>query len=127
MSNLAPGAAVPIPTLPLAKTVKSVLVAVPAVVEAIVKSGVLAAVEAELEMESKEYGEVVPIPVKPLLTIKSGVVALEAYNFTNFPLACEPYKFKPVFTLEIPAPPHKPNVPVEPTFHFKVPPIYKSK
>ena len=39
---------------------------VPPVVEAIVKSGVLAAVDAELEIERREYGEVVPIPMFPL-------------------------------------------------------------
>ena len=42
------------PTFPFANTVIKVEVAVPAVVEAIVKRGVLAAVPAELEIESKE-------------------------------------------------------------------------
>ena len=54
------------PTLPFAKTVIKVEVAVPAVVEAIVRSGVLAAVLTELEIESKEYGLVVPMPTLPL-------------------------------------------------------------
>ena len=44
----------------------SVLVEVPPVVEAMVKSGVTAAVETEFEMETREYGEVVPIPTLPV-------------------------------------------------------------
>ena len=55
--------------LPLASTVSKVEVAVPPVVEAIVKSGVLARVVAELEMERNEYGEVVPMPTLPVLNI----------------------------------------------------------
>ncbi len=54
MVNFPVGLLVPIPTFPFAKTVKSVDVAVPAVVEAMVKSGVLAAVLAELERERSE-------------------------------------------------------------------------
>src|SRR3989344_4736088 len=50
----APGEAVPIPTLPLAKTVSRVEVAVPAVVEGIVNSGVLAVVLTEFEIERRE-------------------------------------------------------------------------
>ena len=59
------------PTLPLAKTVSKVEVAVPAVVEAIVKSGVLAAVLRLLEMDKIEYGEEVPIPNLPVSSIRA--------------------------------------------------------
>ncbi|MBI2410210.1 hypothetical protein HYV30_04235 [Candidatus Kaiserbacteria bacterium] len=48
------GACVPIPTLPFASTVTSVLVEVPAVVDAIVKSGVSTAVDAEFEIDRRE-------------------------------------------------------------------------
>ena len=48
------GLVVPMPTLPLANTVSKVEVAVPAVVEAIVNSGVLAAVLAEFEIDKRE-------------------------------------------------------------------------
>ena len=56
------GEVVPMPTLPVAKTVNKVEVAFPAVVEAIVKSGVLTAVDLEFEIERSEYGLVVPMP-----------------------------------------------------------------
>jgi len=71
----APGLAVPIPTLPLASTVKKVEVAVPAVVEAMVRSGVLAAVLRLFERERREYGEVVPMPMFPIELTKILVVA----------------------------------------------------
>ena len=66
MSNKEEGAAVPMPTFPFASTVIKVEVEVPAVVEAIVKRGVLTMVEAEFEIDNKEYGEVVPMPTLPL-------------------------------------------------------------
>ena len=47
------GLEVPMPILPLARTVNTVEVAVPLVVEAMVKRGVLAVVVRVLEMESK--------------------------------------------------------------------------
>jgi hypothetical protein len=53
------------PTYPLARMVIRVVVEFPAVVEAMVNSGVLAGVLAELEMDRREYGEVVPIPTFP--------------------------------------------------------------
>lgn len=63
------------PTLPFANTVISVEVEVPPVVDAIVKSGVFTAVVAELEMDRSEYGEVVPMPKKPLELMKIVEVA----------------------------------------------------
>ena len=51
----------PIPTLPFAKTVRSVVVELPAVVEAMERSGVLTAVLAELEME-EEVGRSTRVP-----------------------------------------------------------------
>ena len=45
----------------------SVVVELPAVVEAIVNNGTFWAVDAEFEMERKEYGDVVPIPRFPPL------------------------------------------------------------
>lgn len=52
---------------PVCDMEKSVVVEVPPVVDAMVKSGVLAAVVAEFEIESMAQGEVVPMPVHPLL------------------------------------------------------------
>jgi hypothetical protein len=60
--SLPHGVEVPMPTFPFASTVISVEVELPPVVEAMVKSGVFAAVLAELEMERMPYGEVVPMP-----------------------------------------------------------------
>jgi len=68
ISNWDCGTAVPIPILPLAKTVIKVEVEVPSVVEAMVKRGVLAAVPTELERERREYGDVVPMPRRLLLS-----------------------------------------------------------
>src|SRR3989338_6152898 len=65
------GELVPMPTFPLAKTVSKVEVAVPAVVEAMVNSGVLAVVPTEFEIDKREYGEVVPIPKKPDAVIRN--------------------------------------------------------
>ncbi len=53
-ASLPHGLAVPTPMLPFARTVRSVEVAVPAVVEAMVKSGVLAAVVREFDIERSE-------------------------------------------------------------------------
>jgi len=66
ISSLAAGVFVPTPTFPLARIVIRVDVEVPPVVEATVKSGVLAGVVAEFEIERSEYGEVVPTPTLPL-------------------------------------------------------------
>jgi hypothetical protein len=52
-----------------------VVVEFPAVVEAMVKSGVLAGVVAELEIERREYGEVVPMPIIPVDDTKIDEVA----------------------------------------------------
>src|SRR3989344_615744 len=62
MASSEPGVVVPIPTFPLAKTVRRVDVEIPPVVEAMVKSGMSAAVLRLLLMERSEYGEVVPMP-----------------------------------------------------------------
>lgn len=51
---------------PVLATLKSVVVAVPLVVDAMAKSGVFTAVVAELEMESNAYGDVVPTPNRPV-------------------------------------------------------------
>lgn len=59
------GELVPIPTFPFAKIVNRVVVAVPSVVEAMLKSGVLTVVLIELEIDKREYGEVEPIPTRP--------------------------------------------------------------
>ena len=50
------------PIAPFANTVINVVVEFPAVVEAMVKSGVLMGVLAEFEIDNMEYGVVVPIP-----------------------------------------------------------------
>ena len=71
------------PMLPLAKIVIKVEVAVPAVVEAIVKSGVFAVVPTEFEIERSEYGVVVPIPINPLEPILIlSVPAVENFNWS---------------------------------------------
>ena len=62
IEKIVPGEVVPTPTLPLAKMVIKVEVAVPFVVEEIVNRGVLAGVLTVFEMARREYGEVVPIP-----------------------------------------------------------------
>src|SRR3989338_8603962 len=79
------------PTLPFAKTVIKVDVAVPAVVEAIVKRGVLTAVVAELEIERMEYGVVVPIPTLPL-TVRFPPVVI----FRSIVVEAMPERAKPV-------------------------------
>jgi len=66
----------PTVTSPAWSTLKSVVVAVPAVVEAMANSGVPAAVLAELEIERSAYGEVVPIPTYPAVERKSEEVAV---------------------------------------------------
>ena len=64
------------PSLPFARMVKSVEVAVPAVVEATVKSGRFGAVTAEFEMERSGKGEVEPIPKLPFWARKIEEVAV---------------------------------------------------
>jgi hypothetical protein len=88
MERMEPGDVVAMPTLPLARTVMNVDVDVPPVVEAIVKSGVLAAVVTELEMERIEDGEVVPIPTFPdTMSPFAGAALTPAYEPMETPPA----------------------------------------
>lgn len=64
--NLEVGLAVPIPTLPLPSTVKSVV----CVVEATVKSGSVPGFCVVVETERVEKGDVVPIPKRPTVLIR---------------------------------------------------------
>ena len=75
---------------PFARIVMRVVVAVPSVVDEIVKSGVFAAVVLEFEMERSEYGEVVPRPSMPVEEMKMEEVACAtpaSLPTRKFPLA----------------------------------------
>jgi len=53
---------VPTPMVPFANIVKSVVVEVPPVVEAMVRKGVFTAVLTEFEIDNSEFGVLVPMP-----------------------------------------------------------------
>ena len=70
------------PVNPLAKIVIRVEVDVPLVVDAIVKRGVFGAVFVLFIIETREYGDVVPMPTYPaLVTIK--LAATDEEPITN--------------------------------------------
>ena len=71
------------PTFPDANTVRNVEVAVPAVVDAMVRSGVLAGVLGLFKMERSEYGEVVPMPTLPLEMMRIFSVSAPPFKVRN--------------------------------------------
>lgn len=93
---------------------RSVDVAVPPVVDAIVKSGVFATVVAEFEIENTEYGVVVPTPTFPLFAMKSVEVPMSEFvplKYATCP--CVPEKRDEVAMLKVPdvPPTREPSVP----------------
>src|SRR3989344_1677830 len=68
ISSLLLGVVVPMPTLPVFAMGKIVVVAVPAVVDEMVKSAWPAVSPTELAMENFAHGVVVPMPTLPLLS-----------------------------------------------------------